>query len=224
MKVMYSRSGSERKALVCAIAEFTGAAAVYKGAPSFSYGVGGFIVDKDGTVSSEDAAALTALAGALAARGYEGTADAVLEVPATQPAHCVGGGRLAVEYPAAGFSYGHLQNLEKLVESKSALIKKATGADALPIEQAGDIMRFPWFPGDAGVDAEAAYQKFIKALCETARNQKRVTAEPRAVENEKYAFRCFLLRLGFIGDDYKAARKILMANLSGNGSFKNNPA
>ena len=38
---------------------------------------------------------------------------------------------------------------------------------------------------------------------------------------EKYAFRCFLLRLGFIGNEYKAERKILLKNLSGNSSWKN---
>jgi len=36
------------------------------------------------------------------------------------------------------------------------------------------------------------------------------------VENEKYPFRCFLLKLGFIGNEYKAARKILLARLEGN--------
>ncbi len=39
-------------------------------------------------------------------------------------------------------------------------------------------------------------------------------------DNDKYAFRCFLLRLGFIGDEYKAARKILLGNLTGNSAFR----
>ena len=42
----------------------------------------------------------------------------------------------------------------------------------------------------------------------------------KEVENEKYAFRCFLLRLGFIGDDSKVARRILLQNLSGNSAFR----
>jgi len=53
-----------------------------------------------------------------------------------------------------------------------------------------------------------------------AATQKRVTAKVKEPDNEKYAFRCFLLRLGFIGDDYKATRKILLRNLSGNSSWK----
>ena len=50
--------------------------------------------------------------------------------------------------------------------------------------------------------------------------KKRVTAKPKAYENEKYAFRCFLLRLGLIGAEYKTSRKILLKNLSGNSSWK----
>jgi hypothetical protein len=41
------------------------------------------------------------------------------------------------------------------------------------------------------------------------------------VDNEKFAFRVFLIRLGFVGDDYKNARKILLRNLTGNSAFKN---
>ena len=38
--------------------------------------------------------------------------------------------------------------------------------------------------------------------------------------NEKYTFRCFLLRLGFIGPEYKDERKILLRNLSGSSAYK----
>ena len=54
-----------------------------------------------------------------------------------------------------------------------------------------------------------------------ARNAKRVTATEKPADNEKYAFRCFLLRLGFIGAEYKEERKILLKNLSGSSAFKN---
>jgi hypothetical protein len=53
-----------------------------------------------------------------------------------------------------------------------------------------------------------------------ARNQKRISAKEKEVDNEKYAFRCFLLRLGFIGDEFKTDRKILLRNLSGSTAFK----
>lgn len=84
-------------------------------------------------------------------------------------------------------------------------------------------MAFPWF-SQVDADSAAAYTHFISALCEMSRNAKRVTATEKPVENEKYAFRCFLLRLGFIGSEYKAERKILLKNLSGSSAFKNGGA
>jgi len=53
-----------------------------------------------------------------------------------------------------------------------------------------------------------------------SKEQKRVTATEKEVDNEKYAFRCFLLRLGFIGEEYKTDRKILLKNLTGSSAFK----
>ena len=70
-------------------------------------------------------------------------------------------------------------------------------------------------------DAANAYLHFVHALCEMACNQKRISVQEREVENEKYALRCFLLRLGFIGEEYKVERKILLKNLTGSSAFKN---
>ena len=49
---------------------------------------------------------------------------------------------------------------------------------------------------------------------------KRITATEKPVDNEKYAFRCFLLRLGFIGSEHKTQRKILLRNLTGSSAFR----
>ncbi len=57
-----------------------------------------------------------------------------------------------------------------------------------------------------------------------AKESVRVTATEKEVESEKYAFRGFLLRLGFIGTDSKEHRKILMKNLSGSAAFPNKAA
>jgi hypothetical protein len=126
-----------------------------------------------------------------------------------------------IEMPRAGFTETAIANLEKLVESKAALIKKALDTDDLTIEQTEDTLRFPWFRFGLQPEEANAYARFVSALCAMAKEQKRVTATAKDVDNEKYAFRCFLLRLGFIGDDCKAERKILLSKLSGNGSFKN---
>ena len=39
-------------------------------------------------------------------------------------------------------------------------------------------------------------------------------------DNEKYAFRCFLLRLGMIGEEYKPVRRVLLRRLTGSSAFR----
>ena len=128
---------------------------------------------------------------------------------------------LTVEIPLDKVAVG---NLTKLLDAKGGLIKKALGAQNLGIEILEDRVAFPWFPEMPDADAVKAYTHFISALCEMSRNAKRVTVTEKPVDNEKYAFRCFLLRLGFIGSEYKAERKILLKNLTGSSAFKNGGA
>lgn len=136
---------------------------------------------------------------------------------------------MVIEIPIAGFSRTAHENLEKMVTSKAALILKAIGVpessngEDLPIERTESTLRFPWFPLPASKDAIDAYSRFVLALCELAKKQRRVTMKDVDIDSggsEKFAFRCFLLRLGFKGDEYKSARKILLSKLSGSGSFK----
>lgn len=51
------------------------------------------------------------------------------------------------------------------------------------------------------------------------RDAKRVSSKPTETDNDKYAFHCFLLRIGFIGKEYKTARKVLLRNLTENSLF-----
>jgi hypothetical protein len=94
------------------------------------------------------------------------------------------------------------------------------GVDDIRIEVDEKKVSFPWFSELPDADACKAYQNFIAALCKMSREQKRINSTDKEVTNEKYAFRCFLLRLGFIGAEYKADRKILLKNLSGSSAFK----
>lgn len=123
--------------------------------------------------------------------------------------------------PRTYFTEDAIGNLENLIEAKGSLIKKALGLEELPIEVTEDKVSFPWFsitPEDS--KTVNSYTHLIYALCEMARNQKRINAKEKEVDNEKYAFRCFLLRLGFIGAEYKTERKILLKNLTGSAAFK----
>ena len=236
MKIRYNRIGSERKALVRAIEEITECTAQYLGAPTFAYQVDYFTIEKDGTLEFDDRAdseEIENLLEQLAERGFEGTAaempDTASETPHT--AAETESGELSAETKTArhGENVGltvaipmdstAVENLKKLLEAKGNLIKKALGIDSLPIEVKEETVEFPWFE-TISPEETAAYTHFISALCELSKNAKRVTAKEKEVDNEKYAFRCFLLRLGFIGTEYKAERKILLRNLSGSAAFK----
>lgn len=126
---------------------------------------------------------------------------------------------LTVQMPRKTFTDTALENLKKLTEAKAGLICKALAVESLPIEVTDTVVSFPWF---AQVDAQdaTAYTHFISAICEMAKTQKRIAVKEKEVENEKYTFRCFLLRLGFIGGEYKMERKVLLRNLTGSSAFK----
>jgi len=216
MEFKYNVTGSDRKRLVTAIAEITECPAKYKGAPSFAYEVDYITVDKNGTVSFDDRVdsdKIEMLVKALLEKGFE--PEARLEDETEES-----GDSLILSYPRNDISDTALENLRLLVASKESLIKKALGADALPIDVTDEVVSFPWFVGLPQPEEISAYAHFTGKLISMAKTQKRVTAKEKDTDNEKYAFRCFLLRLGFIGDEYKAARKILLRNLTGSGAFK----
>ena len=65
-----------------------------------------------------------------------------------------------------------------------------------------------------------AYIQLCLAMSELAKELKNASPKPQQRENEKYAFRCWMLRLGFIGEEFKTARKVLLQNMSGDGAWR----
>ena len=231
MRIEFHRTGAERKALVTAIGEILEVRPQYKGMPSAAYEIDYFTVTKEGTLDFDDQAdseEVENLLEQLADRGIVAASTEMAqtwlnareaersEKSETEPQEANVG--LTVEIPLDKVSLG---NLTKLLEAKGKLIRKALGISELSMEILEDRVTFPWFEELPDSDSAKVYTHFISALCEMSRNAKRVTATEKPVDNEKYAFRCFLLRLGFIGSEYKAERKILLKNLTGSSAFKN---
>ena len=65
-----------------------------------------------------------------------------------------------------------------------------------------------------------AFQELCCLMNKHALEQKRVQAKVVNDDNEKYAFRIWLLRIGMNGDEFKTSRKILLENLSGHTAFR----
>lgn len=212
---------ADRKPLVQAVSDYTGVKARYLKTPSCAYQIGDFTVTKEGNLTFNDSTDADGLIHFLAEKGF--TAESIpeeqeepqgAEEPLETAAFNTG---LVISFSADKVN---LENLKKLLESKSALIKKALEVEAFPIEERDNQVSFPWWPSMPNFEAITAYTNFLAALCKKSVERKRITAKAREVENEKYAFRCFLLSLGFIGEDYKKARSILLRNFSGSSAFK----
>ena len=289
-KYNYNLSGSDRKPLVEVISQILDQPVIYQGAPSFSYRVGDYTIDRNGVLSYDSAIHpdfAAVLVSDLRERGFmaervaiddpaeepdagesmteesvaeESPVDTITEslteetsttepiieefatkedtviettVDETEPEEIttdknllgtISDGdtpnQLTIEIPNTGFTPEARANLEKIVASKAALLKQALETDDLPIIELDDKIAFPWFTLH-GLDGEAdAYSRLVTAICNMAKRQKRVTAVEKPIDNAKFTMRLFLIRLGFIGDEYKTARKILLRNLTGNSSWK----
>ncbi|RHV09826.1 virulence [Clostridium sp. OM05-9] len=218
MVLHFNVKGESRKAMVTAIEKEIGGKARYLGAPSCAYEIGNYTVGRNGELEFGDFDDIDEVApivdACVMATGitpaeWEENKDA-------EEAETEGAMELTVTIP---FTKVNVANLTSLLEAKGSLIKDALGITDLRFEMNEDSVSFPWF---SKVEPEEAmtYTKFITAICEMTMKQKRITAKPKENENEKYAFRCFLLRLGFIGDEYKADRKLLLSKLNGSSAFK----
>ena len=234
MQIKYHLEGSERKALLAVMREILQDTPKYMGPPTFSFEIGPYTIDRHGTLHCPDH--LDSTQGAMLIRelerdGFIGerigepakpAEQQIIETPRKEIVTPTLDNldRLSVEMPRDGMTPTAMENLRRLVASKATLLKKALGTDSLPMTEHSDRIEFGWFrPTDDQAEL-AAYYQLVQGLCELARTQKRVGASEQQVENEKYAFRCFLLRLGFIGQDYKDSRRVLLKRLTGNAAFR----
>ena len=233
-----------RKELVNDISEILEEKAQYMKMPTCAYQIGSYTIAKDGTLTWDadtDNSDAELLLQKLAEKGWDmifplGTGyeekpqpeqpceeaqetepdatEEAAEEPDTTPTD------FCIELPKDALTDTGVANLNRIIESKGNLLMKALDAKKLTYEITPEKIRFPWFRFSAEPEEATAYTQLITALVKMANESKRITAKERTVENEKYAFRCFLLRLGFIGDEYKASRKILLKSLNGNSAFR----
>ena len=196
---------TERKKLAQAIGMIVGAKPEYQFMPTCAYKIGQHTLDKNGTLHFTKT------------RSYTDEVGELLKELEAQ------GFTLTITMPLDFFDETVFSNLDRILENKGTLIKHALGTDSLAYNIEKETVEFPWFTVETEHDAEA-YSQFISALCDMAKNQKRINNKPDTSDNEKYTFRCFLLRLGFIGTEYKTVRKVLLRKLSGSSAFRNGGA
>ncbi|KLU76024.1 amidoligase family protein [Clostridium botulinum] len=81
-------------------------------------------------------------------------------------------------------------------------------------------IEFRLFNGTMHAGKIRSYIVFCLAISHQALKQKSASAKRTHTDNEKYTFRCWLLRLGLIGDEFKNCRMHLMKSLDGDSAFR----
>ena len=207
MTIAFHLTGEKRKALVKAISEILEIPAEYQYMPTCAYKIGEcYTVTKAGDLEISDQAdrkETEYLMEELKNRGYD--------IPTEN--------RLTVQMPADFFDEHTLGNLQQICENKATLFKAAFQTDTLDIISSDEKVEFPWFKVEQDGDADACCT-FISMLCEFAKNQSRINRKPDTSDNPKYTMRCFLIRLGMVGAEFKTARKVILRNLTGNSAFR----
>ena len=82
-------------------------------------------------------------------------------------------------------------------------------------------IEFRLFNGTLHAGKIRSYIIFCLAISHQALTQKSASARRTHTDNEKYTFRCWLLRLGLIGEEFKNCRMHLMKALDGNAAWRN---
>ena len=153
---------------------------------------------------------------------------------------------LSISLPITGHTASSLRSLIAMVYSRGNLISKATGGYFSCTEEQVEILRecitiydvqkkvtsdlqgivinddtitFAGFPFSEDPDKVRAFTQLAAQMNRTAK-KKRTVAKRVDETNERYSFRIWLLSLGMAGDEFKTARKVLLAPLSGSMAFK----
>lgn len=212
----------DRKELVKILSKHLGIKSKYLGVPSFNYRVGEFIVDREGKILNK--------------AGDELKLKEILN--STQEETTT----VEIAIPLEGHNENTLKTLINMIYSKQTLIKQSFQLDknlveketveklntAENIEEFKDNLLSPNIKIDAenivftiNTDLVRAATLFFGLLNEKSKVLRYASAKPSITDNEKYAFRTWLIRLGMVGNEYKEARKELLENLSGNSAFRN---
>jgi hypothetical protein len=236
-------TGRERKEVAALVAGHFGTQAVYQGTRGFGYLIttptgSEWLVDKAGAVVTEgqaqdNVAELFAVLKVLEENGIEVQGQVAVTISTKEHngvtlrnlVNILAGKERLI---SKAMGTGHPFIAPEMVESINAVRLKTiedfletAGTEVSPgLVVTQDAITLRWFAATLNPVIIAAYVQFAFAVNAIALTQKYATPHAKETANEKYTFRVWLLRLGFIGDEYSASRKLFLGRLDGNGSFR----
>ena len=208
--IEFNASVAGRKKLANTIAELLGVKAVYAGAPTFDYQIGDARLDRDWVLHLPEDIDTDALTEMVITAGFAPKGEEY---------------GLTLAFPTTRWDEATAAKLDALLAAKGALIAKALGIPATPmnLNAVEETVEFAWFEQLPNAEVIEAASVLLQLMIEHAKTATRISPKPPAPGNDKYAMRCWLLRLGMIGEGYKTARRVLLANLEGNAAWKTAP-
>ncbi len=228
MKIYFENAQDRRKELVQALSEVMDTTPKYQGTPSFTFTVGQYTVYRDASLEVselEDTDEIGLILHGLRGRGFtpkpgewQQLRSVLNHKSIIEGFEKIGVETIGISFPKSLMDERTLANLRKMVQAKGPLIELALGVTELPVEETDEAITFNWLPHTAPPELVQATMQMLSAMVKLAGDLKRVTATEKPLDNPRYAFRCWLLRLGFIGDEYKSMRRLLMQGIPGNGS------
>ena len=239
-------TGLERKRLAAVIAGALGVEVKYTGVPSFSYQVAGWTINREGLLTSPEIpiankenlwtlmnvikAADASVEGngtvTLSMKGYSGISlrNLVNLIGCKHTLIKKSLNRQQDIFPADFVLLVNSVPIET-VDDFGKVINNAIDAGGLQEESNLDFdlvdkaIKFSFFNASLETDEVNAFITLCRKISEQAKQQKFTSTKQKEITNDRYAFRCFLLKLGFIGDTYKTDRKILLRELFGNAAY-----
>jgi len=248
LRISFKVTGLERKQVASVIADVIGEQTKYAGAPSFNYNIGGWTIDKQGIVTTpevgiaEEHVTLRMVLDALNNAGAKAEGNLTITLPMAEHTGNTLRNLVNLIWSKQNLIRKALdwqtsivpESLVKVIndipidslEEFARVVNNAIeagqieGDSDLDLDMADKIIRFSFF--NASLDAEEVHAFGILCwqLNEQAMKQKFSSIKQKESANERYSMRCYLLKLGFIGEKYKAARKILLARLDGDSAFR----
>ncbi len=243
--MVYRILAEDRKPVIAKLRELVGDRLIYTRVPRCAYEVDGISVEKDGTVIAREDADME-LINTLESEGfiewvpgYEEPADTSEE--AATP-------HINISLPIANHTGSSLRNLVYAIYARGSLLSKATGGtfkvhreliDKLKAAEPEDVKEiigdgimlqgvqitrdqviFTGFPETDDPKTVQIFMQLAASINKAALEQKRIQAKKVQDENEKYALRTWMVRIGMGGAQYKEARNWLLKDLTGSSAFR----
>lgn len=237
--------GLERKKIASTIAGSLGQEVKYLGLPTFAYLTAGWTIDSNCVVTSpeiEDNEILRTVLEALISAGATADGNGTVTIPLND--HDGNSLRNTVnliwcKQKLIQKALGRESDIvpESLVNTINAVpidtleyftkvvndaidTGKIQGESELEFDMEDKTIVFSFSNASLDFNEVVTFITLCQHLSKQGRKQKSSTTRQKESPNESYSFRCYLLKLGFIGEQYKTARKILLSKLDGDAVYR----